>query len=160
MYRRGHLSCLCSGFSISDDLGCVHSSNARIEIQFVHALLHQLVRETCFRAYRMGEVHSVLNYDCNSSVSVWLPVSIIRSDNSRLASCGGDRQVFLWDVSSGRIVRKFRGHDSEVRSNPRGAKPDSVVRFCSRDLHLQQQDVTENGNRENQRLRCKMNMRR
>lgn len=39
----------------------------------------------------------------------------ICSDNGRLASCGGDKQVFLWDVSTGRIIRRFRGHDSEVR---------------------------------------------
>ena len=76
----------------------------------------------------------MFNYDHNSSVSVWLPVSFIRSDNSRLASCGGDRQVFLWDVSSGRIVRKFRGHDSEVRSVPNGGNPDSVVRFLCHEI--------------------------
>lgn len=37
-------------------------------------------------------------------------------DNSKLCSCGGDRQVFYWDVSTGRVIRKFRGHDSEVCS--------------------------------------------
>lgn len=35
-------------------------------------------------------------------------------DNSKLCSCGGDRQVFYWDVASGRVIRKFRGHDGEV----------------------------------------------
>lgn len=35
-------------------------------------------------------------------------------DNSKLCSCGGDRQVFYWDVATGRVIRKFRGHDSEV----------------------------------------------
>ncbi|MFS7957865.1 putative transcription factor WD40-like family [Helianthus anomalus] len=35
-------------------------------------------------------------------------------DNSKICSCGGDRQVFYWDVSTGRVIRKFRGHDSEV----------------------------------------------
>lgn len=35
-------------------------------------------------------------------------------DNSKLSSCGGDRQVFYWDVATGRVIRKFRGHDSEV----------------------------------------------
>lgn len=34
----------------------------------------------------------------------------------RFASCGGDRQVFLWDVSTGRTIRKFRGHDGVVNS--------------------------------------------
>lgn len=35
-------------------------------------------------------------------------------DNSKLISCGGDRQIFYWDVSTGRVIRKFRGHESEV----------------------------------------------
>ena len=35
-------------------------------------------------------------------------------DNSKLCSCGGDRQIFYWDVSTGRFIRKFRGHDGEV----------------------------------------------
>lgn len=38
------------------------------------------------------------------------------SDNSKLSSCGGDRQLLYWDVSSGRIIRKFQGHDAEVWS--------------------------------------------
>ena len=40
----------------------------------------------------------------------------IDSDNSKLSSCGGDRQLLYWDVSTGRIIRKFQGHDSEVWS--------------------------------------------
>ncbi|KAH1251168.1 WD repeat domain-containing protein 83 [Glycine max] len=35
-------------------------------------------------------------------------------DNSKLCSCGGDRQIFYWDVATGRVIRKFRGHDGEV----------------------------------------------
>ncbi|KRY28991.1 WD repeat domain-containing protein 83 [Trichinella spiralis] len=31
-------------------------------------------------------------------------------DNAQIASSGSDKQVLLWDVGSGRIVRKFRGH--------------------------------------------------
>lgn len=37
-------------------------------------------------------------------------------DNSKLCSCGGDRQIFYWDVATGRVIRKFRGHESEVCS--------------------------------------------
>lgn len=44
---------------------------------------------------------------------VYLKVLYCR-DNSKLSSCGGDRQVFYWDVATGRVIRKFRGHDSEV----------------------------------------------
>lgn len=39
---------------------------------------------------------------------------LIFRDNSKLISCGGDRQIFYWDVASGRVIRRFRGHDSEV----------------------------------------------
>lgn len=34
----------------------------------------------------------------------------------RFASCGGDRQIFLWDVHTGNIIRKFRGHDSAINA--------------------------------------------
>ena len=34
----------------------------------------------------------------------------------RLASCGGDRQIFYWDVATGKVIRKFRGHDGIVNS--------------------------------------------
>lgn len=34
----------------------------------------------------------------------------------RFASCGGDRQIFLWDVSTGNIIRKFRGHEAIVNA--------------------------------------------
>ena len=43
------------------------------------------------------------------------------NDSSRLASCGGDRQVFYWDVASGRYIRKFRGHHAGVVN---------CVKFC------------------------------
>ncbi len=35
---------------------------------------------------------------------------------SRFASCGGDRQIFLWDVATGRTIRKLAGHDGVVNS--------------------------------------------
>lgn len=37
-------------------------------------------------------------------------------DNSRFASCGGDRSVFLWDVTSGDIVRRLSGHTGKVNA--------------------------------------------
>lgn len=45
---------------------------------------------------------------------VLIKLYFVCRDNSKLCSCGGDRQVFYWDVSTGRVIRKFRGHDSEV----------------------------------------------
>lgn len=35
-------------------------------------------------------------------------------DNSQIASCGSDKTVVLWDVSSGQWARKWRGHLSAV----------------------------------------------
>jgi len=32
------------------------------------------------------------------------------NDNSKFATCGGDKAVFLWDVMSGRTIRRFQGH--------------------------------------------------
>jgi len=39
------------------------------------------------------------------------------SDNARLASCGAERSILLWDVVSGRVIRRFRGHENEVPFN-------------------------------------------
>jgi mitogen-activated protein kinase organizer 1 len=35
----------------------------------------------------------------------------VTPDNARLASVGGDRAVLQWDVATGAILRKWRGHD-------------------------------------------------
>eukprot|EP00126_Sphaerothecum_destruens_P003875 Sdes_comp17676_c1_seq1m6946 len=40
----------------------------------------------------------------------------IRTDNAAFASCGLDRDVSLWDVPTGRIIRKFKGHASRINS--------------------------------------------
>lgn len=37
-------------------------------------------------------------------------------DNTRLASCGGDRSVFLWDVASAVTVKRFSGHNARVNT--------------------------------------------
>jgi mitogen-activated protein kinase organizer 1 len=31
-------------------------------------------------------------------------------DNSKFASCGGEKLVFLWEVGTSQIIRKFEGH--------------------------------------------------
>lgn len=49
---------------------------------------------------------------CSLLISYQLCCAAIR----RLASCGGDRAVFSWDVATGRIIRKFRGHDGVANS--------------------------------------------
>ena len=40
----------------------------------------------------------------------------VSKDNSKFASVGGDKQVFLWDVGTGQVIRKFRGHESKVNA--------------------------------------------
>jgi mitogen-activated protein kinase organizer 1 len=37
-------------------------------------------------------------------------------DNSQIGSCGGDKQPILWDVSTGTVIKRFQGHDSQVNS--------------------------------------------
>lgn len=37
-------------------------------------------------------------------------------DNSHLCSGGGDKTVVLWDVATGQVVRKFRGHAGKVNT--------------------------------------------
>lgn len=36
------------------------------------------------------------------------------SDNSKFASVGGDRMAFFWDVSTGNIIRRLRGHEGKI----------------------------------------------
>lgn len=38
----------------------------------------------------------------------------VLSDNSKFVSCGGDKQVFVWDVARGSVIRRFKGHDGAV----------------------------------------------
>lgn len=37
-------------------------------------------------------------------------------DNTKFASCGGDRSVFVWDVASGDQFRRFQGHSAKVNA--------------------------------------------
>lgn len=35
-------------------------------------------------------------------------------DNSKFASSGGDRAIFLWDVTSGNTIRRISGHIGKI----------------------------------------------
>jgi hypothetical protein len=37
-------------------------------------------------------------------------------DNTMLASCGGDRSVFYWDVATAQPVKRFSGHSARVNA--------------------------------------------
>jgi len=51
----------------------------------------------------------------------------IASDNSRIASCGGDKLVHYWDVSTGQIIRKLRGHELRVNTVTFAGEESSVI---------------------------------
>jgi mitogen-activated protein kinase organizer 1 len=38
----------------------------------------------------------------------------IALDNGSFASCGGDRTVFVWDVTGGTVTRRLLGHEQRV----------------------------------------------
>ena len=38
----------------------------------------------------------------------------IARDNASFASCGGDRTVFVWDVTSGLVLRRLIGHEQRI----------------------------------------------
>ena len=51
----------------------------------------------------------------------------VTGDNARFASVGGDRQVFLWDVTRGQTLRRWAGHTARVNCVAFGGADDSVV---------------------------------
>jgi mitogen-activated protein kinase organizer 1 len=53
----------------------------------------------------------------------------IAPDNSRFVSCGGDKLVIVWDVASGRAVRKLTGHSHRV--NAVALNADASVAFSA-----------------------------
>jgi mitogen-activated protein kinase organizer 1 len=40
----------------------------------------------------------------------------ISADNTKFASAGGDRALFLWDVGTGRVIRKIQGHSQKINA--------------------------------------------
>jgi mitogen-activated protein kinase organizer 1 len=64
----------------------------------------------------------------------------ITQDNNRFASCGGDKSVFIWDVATGKVIKKYQGHDQQVNA-VKFNKDDSVLvsagydrKICTWDL--------------------------
>lgn len=51
----------------------------------------------------------------------------VAADNAKFVSCGGDKQVFLWDVATARFIRKFKGHDGTVNAVRYGANDEVLV---------------------------------
>jgi len=56
----------------------------------------------------------------------------VAGDNARFVSAGGDRAAFLWDVASGKTLRRFggdrtSGHSSRINSVAFAGEADSIV---------------------------------
>ncbi|EMC94291.1 hypothetical protein BAUCODRAFT_228397 [Baudoinia panamericana UAMH 10762] len=51
----------------------------------------------------------------------------VSDDNSRFASVGGDKTVFLWDVATAQTLRRFAGHVARVNAVAFGGDGDSVI---------------------------------
>ena len=50
---------------------------------------------------------------------------VLAPSNTQFISVGGDRAAYVWDVSTGRIIRRFTGHDARV--NAVGLNVDATV---------------------------------
>jgi mitogen-activated protein kinase organizer 1 len=53
---------------------------------------------------------------------------------------GGDKQVFVWDVTSGNVIRKLRGHDNRVNTI-KFNKEESVLMSGSNDATIRIWDL-------------------
>jgi mitogen-activated protein kinase organizer 1 len=54
----------------------------------------------------------------------------VSEDNARFVSGGGDRSVFLWDVSEAKTIRRFGGnggHTGRIEAVAWGGEGDSVM---------------------------------
>ncbi len=61
---------------------------------------------------KAGQVRAVLGYRTESGVC--FHSLAFSPDGRQLLSAGNARDIQLWDVASGRLVREFRGHSAEV----------------------------------------------
>ncbi|KAL2846137.1 WD domain protein [Aspergillus pseudoustus] len=68
----------------------------------------------------------------------------VASDNSRFASVGGDRQVFLWDVEQGITTRRWGGHNARVEAVQFAGEDDAVIVSGSADTTINLWDGRSN----------------
>ncbi|KAE8150194.1 WD40-repeat-containing domain protein [Aspergillus avenaceus] len=76
----------------------------------------------------------------------------VAGDNSRFASVGGDRQVFLWDVEQGVTVKRWSGHNARVEAVQFAGEGDSVVVTGSADTTINLWDTRSNSTKPIQTL--------
>ena len=75
-----------------------------------------------------------------------LGIALPLNDNSRFASCGMDRSVLVWDVSTGRVVRRFNDHSQRVNAIDFNADA-SVVASVSYDATMRLWDCRSQSRR-------------
>lgn len=59
---------------------------------------------------------------------------VASDDSTRLASAGGDRCAFLWDVATGAAVRRVFGHDARVNACALSAGGGALLATASDDM--------------------------
>lgn len=69
---------------------------------------------------------------------------LIAEDNSKFVSCGSDKLIFQWDVTSGQVIRKFTGHDRKVNALAFGPK-EEVLLSASHDKTVRIWDLRARG---------------
>ncbi|CAJ1445078.1 unnamed protein product [Effrenium voratum] len=79
------------------------------------------------------------------------PTLQIAADNSKFVSGGSDKLIFLWDVTSGQVIRKFTGHDRKVNALAFGPK-EEVLLSASHDKTVKVWDMRARGHRPMQTL--------
>ncbi|CAJ2508202.1 Uu.00g093880.m01.CDS01 [Anthostomella pinea] len=73
------------------------------------------------------------------SGEVWQVV--FSHDGTKLASCGSDKQVIIWDVPSFRVLHSLKDHESGV-GNVAWSWDDSMLVTCCQDRHARLWDAT------------------
>ncbi|KAL4994609.1 WD40-repeat-containing domain protein [Aspergillus recurvatus] len=76
----------------------------------------------------------------------------VATDNSKFASVGGDRQVFLWDVEQGITLRRWGGHNARVEAVQFAGEDDAVVVSGSADTTVNIWDGRSNSHKPIQTL--------
>ncbi|KAI8633077.1 WD40 repeat-like protein [Xylariaceae sp. FL1651] len=66
---------------------------------------------------------------------------VFSHDGSKLASCGGDKQVIIWEVPSFKILHSLKDHDAGV-GNVAWSWDDSMLVTCCQDRHARLWNVT------------------
>jgi WD40 repeat protein len=65
---------------------------------------------------------------------------VFSHDGTKLASCGGDKQVIIWDVPSFKIIHSLKDHELGV-GNLAWSWDDSMLVTCCQDHHARLWDV-------------------